>query len=109
VFTQRQSPYIRHWMILLAGAEGLMLVLHRQLYWVYASIAVLFACGFFLRIFKLYPGKEEPLGLDASAVVIALLFARAAFFLQFSGWRFTLIFVSSLIIMPHLWYIVKEL
>jgi len=96
-------------MILLAGAEGLMLVLHRQLYWVYVVIAVLFACGFFLRVFRLYPGKEEPLVLDASAVVIALLFARAAFFLQFSVWRFVLIFVSSLIIMPHFQYILKRL
>ncbi len=109
MFSERQFPYIRHWMILTAAAEAVMLAGHRYLYWIYVLIAVLFAGGFFLRVLKIYPGAEEPLVLDASAVVIALLFARAAYALEFSPWRFALIFVSSLIIMPHVFYVVREI
>jgi len=82
-----------------------MLSLNHYLVEIYAVVAVLFLCGFLLRVTKLYPGDQEPLILDLSAVVIALIFAAGAYALKVSGWRFCLIFCSSLIIFPHFVYI----
>lgn len=73
---------------------------------IYGVIAGLFLVGLMLRILRLYPGKEEPLILDLSAVIIAIIFAFIAHHIGLSNIRFILIMVSSLIIIPHIIYIV---
>lgn len=85
-----------------------MLLLNRYLFLIYLIIAALFFGGFCLRIVKLYPGKAEPLILDSSAVVLGIAFACISNALKASGVRFILIFTSSLIIAPHLVYILRK-
>ncbi|MFC1704558.1 hypothetical protein ACFL1E_07265 [Candidatus Omnitrophota bacterium] len=103
--TQRQWSLLVHWLILVLVVEGIMLVLSRSLSFIYLIVACLFLAGFILRVAHLYPGKEEPLILDISAVVFALMFAYVASMLSLSNMRFALIFSSSLIILPHIVYI----
>lgn len=108
MLTKNQWSYIRHWIALVVIAESVMLFLNRDLFIIYLIIAILFLGGFCLRSLKLYPGKEEPLILDASAVIISVLFAYISNPLKTTNIRFILIFVSSIIILPHLIYIVYK-
>jgi hypothetical protein len=85
-----------------------MLLLNRSLPIIYLAIAFLFLGGFCLRILKLYPGKQEPLILDASAVVISIILAYVSNVFRASNIRFFLIFISSIIILPHLIYIIYK-
>ena len=85
-----------------------MLILNQKLFEIYVLIAFLFLCGFTLRVFKLYPGKDEPLILDFSAVVLTIGFALCGRALSGYAWRFVLIFSSSLIVLPHFIYIARE-
>lgn len=103
-----QQAYINFWVIVVIIAEAMMILLNNYLFVIYLVIASLFFIGFLLRLLRLYPGKEEPLLLDSSAVAIALLFAYASGFFKFSGIRFILILISSLIIVPHIVYIVSN-
>lgn len=106
--SQNQRGLIWHWVILVAAAELLMLAFNKDLALIYGVIAVLFSGGFCLRVCRLYPGKEEPLILDAAAVVISVLFAHWARALENSNARFALIVISSLIIWPHIIYILQK-
>jgi len=106
--TENQWRCTRHWIVVTAIAEGLMLLFNRYLAVIYLIIAVLFLAGFGLRVFNVYPGKREPPLLDSSAVAVALVFAYVADRLGASFTRFIVIFVSSLIILPHLIYIVSR-
>jgi len=108
MLTKNQRSYIIHWLILLIIAEILMLIFNEYLSLIYLVIACLFLVGFCLRLLKFYPGKEEPLILDSSAVIIGILFAYISNILKEINLRFILIFISSLIILPHLIYIVKK-
>jgi len=106
--TDSQWGYFRHWFILLLCAEGLMLIFNKLIVQMYLSVAVLFLVGFFLRAFHLYPGQKEPLVLDFSAVCLACVYSSLGNWLIDSPWRFLLILCSSIIIIPHFVYIVKE-
>jgi hypothetical protein len=106
--TKNQWRHIRHWIVLVALAEGLMCAVNRYLSLIYLVIAISFLAGFALRVFNLYPGKTEPLSLDSSAVAIALIFSYIAGCLEGSPLRFLLIFISSLIMLPHLIYIISK-
>ena len=108
MLTSHQWAYIRQWVTLVIVAECIMLIYNRHLPTAYMIIAALFLGGFIPRIAHLYPGKPEPLILDLSAVLIALLFAYASNKLGMSSMRFLLILVSSLIIMPHIIYIIQK-
>ncbi|MBD3264063.1 MAG: hypothetical protein GF375_03055 [Candidatus Omnitrophica bacterium] len=108
MFTKNQRRYLIYWLIITAIAEGLMLFLNKNLTIIYLIIAALFLAGFTLRVLKLYPGKDEPLILDSSAVLLSLGFVRASEVLGESNLRFLLIFTSSLIIFPHLLYIIRK-
>lgn len=103
-----QWAYYRHWLILIVVTEALMLVFSGHLVEIYLAVAVVFAVGFLLRVFKLYPGQWEPLSLDLSAAVLALAFVLAARWLGASPWRFLLILCSSLIVFPHFVFIARE-
>ena len=85
-----------------------MLVFNKHLSSAYLIIAFLFFAGFVLRALKLYPGKQEPLLLDSSTAVIALVFAHTSGLFRFSNIRLLLIPISSLIIFPHLIYIISN-
>jgi len=106
--TKSQWRYYRFWLIALLLAEGTMLCANKHLFEIYLVIALLFLCGFILRVLRLYPGESEPLILDCSAVVLALGYAFLGFAIKDSIWRFLLILCSSTIIMPHLIFIAKE-
>jgi len=106
--TESQWPYFKFWLFSLLAAESIMLILNGMLFEIYIIIAVLFLCGFLLRIFHLYPGQKEPLILDLSAVIMAVLYSLLAERVGESLWRFLLILSSSLIIFPHLVYIARE-
>ena len=106
--TDAQKSHIRFWLIAVAVAETLMLVFEKYLWFFYFAIALLFLGGFLLRVLKVYPGKEEPVVLDFLGTVLALLFASAAYFIVHGTVRIFLILTSSLIILPHLVYIVMN-
>jgi len=108
MITSIQWRYIKKWIIAIVAAEVIMLVLNGFLPMLYVTVAVLFFAGFILRVLRIYPGEDEPLVLDASAVIIALLLAYFAAGQRYSAWRFLLIFFSSVIIVPHLVYIVTD-
>jgi hypothetical protein len=107
-FSHRQTALLKYWFVLVLFAEILMLILNTKLLVIYYIIALLFFGGFILRLLHLYPGKPEPLILDASAVILSLLFAYLSYSLGHSLFRFGLIFLSSLIILPHLIFIIKS-
>ncbi|MFC1480517.1 hypothetical protein ACFL5Y_03620 [Candidatus Omnitrophota bacterium] len=98
---------MRLWIVTIILAEILMFVLNRHLVVIYLAVSVIFFLGVLLRILKLYPGNDEPLILDGSAVVLALIWAFLARVIGMSGWRFLLILSSSAIVMPHLWYVIN--
>jgi len=103
-----QWPYYRFWLWAIFLVEALILILNQYLFEIYIAIALLFFGGFTLRIMHLYPGQEEPLTLDLSAVIIAICYAVLGRFLILSPWRFLLILCSSVIIIPHFIYISLE-
>ncbi|UCC94871.1 MAG: hypothetical protein JSW40_08675 [Candidatus Omnitrophota bacterium] len=103
--TQNQKSLIIFWVIVVIIAESIMFVLNKHLAILYLAVACLFLAGFILRVLNIYPGKKEPLILDFSAMVIALLFAYVSQIFELSNGRFILIAISSLIIFPHLVYI----
>ncbi len=105
MLTPGQWRYVKFWIIVILLAEMLMLFLNERLPFLYCLIAAAFSCSLILRVIRVYPGKEEPLILDASAAGIALLWGFMARVADGSGWRFFLIFTSSMIILPHLIYI----
>ena len=106
MFSKKQWFYLRHWIILLISAELIMMLFNRYLWISYLVIAGLFLVGFLLRVFNLYPGVKEPLVLDFSAVLISALMSYVSFLIKDSNIRFILIIVSSIIILPHLIYII---
>ena len=108
MLTPNQRFHIIFWVVTIVIAESIMLLLNRYLSILYVIIVVLFFGGFALRVLHLYPGKKEPLILDFSAVVISLLFAYAGEIFKMSPLRFLLILTSSLIILPHLIYIISK-
>ncbi|MGD9014697.1 MAG: hypothetical protein PVI33_01555 [Candidatus Omnitrophota bacterium] len=108
MLTKQQWSYIKFWLVVVIIAEVIMFLLNEYLVMLYLVIAVFFLCGFILRILNLYPGKKEPHLLDSSAVVIALLFAYVSAMLKISNMRFLLILTSSIIILPHLKYIISN-
>jgi hypothetical protein len=97
--------YYRFWLSAIFLVETLMLILNHALVPIYFLIAGVFLIGFLLRVFRLYPGEAEPLILDFSGMVIAVIFAYLAQWLGDSPGRFLLIFCSSAIIVPHFIYI----
>ena len=106
--SESQWRYVRHWFILIIGAEILMMIFNQFLFEAYAIVGALFAGGFLLRILKLYPGEWEPLILDFSAVILAICYAILAKILGPSIFRFVLILCSSGIIVPHFIFIYRE-
>ena len=104
----RQWSYIKFWLVVIIISEVVLFLLNRYLAMLYLVIAILFLLGFILRILNLYPGRKEPLLLDSSAVIIALMFAYIAVMLKISNLRFLLIPVSSIIVLPHLKYIISN-
>ncbi|MBD3425808.1 MAG: hypothetical protein GF409_01095 [Candidatus Omnitrophica bacterium] len=106
--TPRQWHYFKQWVLIILAAELLMLLLVEHLVAVYLLIAAIFIFGLLLRTAHTYPGKEEPLILDVSAVLIAFLWALFAHLAGAAMWRFLLIFTSSAIILPHLVHIFKN-
>jgi len=107
-FSPRQWKYFRQWIIVLIIVEVLMVCFHLHLFEIYWAIAIIFGCGFLLRLTKLYPGNDEPLILDLSAVCLAIGYAYFAQWLGANGWRFLLIFCSSGILILHFIYIAQE-
>lgn len=85
-----------------------MLLYSKYLVIFYLVIAGLFLIGFILRKLKLYPGKPEPIMLDASAVFIAVLFAYCAYLSVIPQARLVLTLMSSAIVLPHLVHIVSN-
>jgi hypothetical membrane protein len=108
MLTKSQWAHLKHWFVLLVFAEGLMLLLSRYLSIIYLFIGGLFLLALLLRLLGIYPGKKEPLVLDSSAVLIALILAYVSRALQLQRARYMLIFVSSIIILPHLLYILSK-
>ena len=108
ILTKNQWRYIQHWLILIIAFEILMVAFNSHLPGIYLSIAFLFFGGFVLRAVEKYPGKEEPLILDASGVLIALLMAYMAKVIGISNLRFILILCSSAIVLPHFAYIISN-
>ncbi|MBN1793948.1 MAG: hypothetical protein JW844_03190 [Candidatus Omnitrophica bacterium] len=106
--TERQWRYIRHWVILVVLCEVVMMVYSASLDVIYGIIALLFSGRLFLRTVRCYPGANEPLYLDGSAVAISLFYLFLARLAGESWIRFTLLFTSSVIILPHLIYIVSH-
>ena len=100
--------YLTHWLKILIIAEAIMLILNQHLPVIYLVIAGLFLGGFCLRVLKRYPGEPEPLMLDFLGVLIGLIYSLCAATLGMSGWRFLLILTSSLIIMPHIVFIILK-
>ena len=108
MLSKNQWSYLWHWIILLILAELLMMIFNYYLWIIYLVIAGLFLGGFLLRVFNLYPGLKEPLVLDFSAVLISLLMFYISILIKGSNIRFVLILVSSIIILPHLIYIIRR-
>jgi hypothetical protein len=108
MLTERQRSHLLFWVTAVIIAEGIMFLFNAYLEVIYGIIALLFLGGFVLRITHLYPGKWEPLILDSLGVVIALIFAYCAHILAVSHLQFILILFSSLIIVPHLIYILSQ-
>ncbi len=107
MLTETQWGYVKHWIALVVIGEALMLGFNNYLFKSYLIVAGLFLIGFGLRLSNLYPGKPEPLILDLSAVVLALVWACIARIFGLASIRFVLIFTSSVVILPHIVYIVK--
>ena len=106
--SQGQRSLIMFWVVVVLAAEIIMFVFNQHLPRIYLVVALLFTGGFALRIVNRYPGKKEPLILDFSGIVIALLFTYLATLLAVSNIRFVLILCSSLIILPHIIYIISN-
>ena len=96
---------IAFWAVMTLAAEAVMVLFRSRLFLIYIIIAALFLGGFTLRVLHLYPGKKEPLILDSSALVLAFGFALTSYFFKAAHTRLFLISISSLIIIPHLIYI----
>lgn len=107
MFGKKKSAYIKHWIKLIIISEAALLIFNHNLTIGYLVIAVLFFIGFLLRILKMYPGGEEPLALDISACLISALFIGIVHLLNGSNWRFLVILLSSLIVLPHFIYIIQ--
>lgn len=104
---KRQKILLIYWLSLVAAAEVVMLLLKGQLTIIYLIVAGLFFIGLGLRILNIYPGRKEPLMLDLSAVAISLLYAFFSTVAAEVLYTYLLIFTSSVIILPHLVYIVR--
>ena len=105
---KNQRGYIKHWLILIIIAEGFLLIFNKYLPILYLLITLLFLGGWILRLLNLYPGKSEPLILDISGACIGLVFFYLTTVFKLSNVRFLLIFVSSVIILPHLFFILAN-
>ena len=105
ILKKNQWKSIRKWIIAVLIVEILMLFLNRYLPVLYLTVSILFLGGLCLRLLRIYPGKAEPLILDASAALIALAYAGVSVALETANLRFLLVLTSSVIILPHLAYI----
>jgi len=106
--SKNQMQYMMHWLRIVVIAEIIMLILNRHLPVIYIVIAVLFFGGFCLRVLKRYPGEAEPLMLDFSGVLISIIYSFCSLALGMSMLRFLPILTSSLIITPHIVFIVLK-
>ena len=98
-----QKKYLKHWLILCLVGEAVLFTFIKYLYLIYAIIGILFTGGFILRVFKIYPGKEEPLILDFAGAIVSFLFAGIS---KFTGDKYLyFLILSPLIILPHIFYI----
>ncbi|GEM_PF-2080014 len=100
-----QLRYFYFWFTAVLGGEFIMIIFNSKLPQIYLLIAIAFGVGLVLRLLRIYPGKPEPTILDLSAVVLSLGFSCLAKVLGVSKFRFLLIFISSIIVLPHLIYI----
>ena len=103
--TRDQKGLLINWLRIVLIAEIILFLFRDRLLTILFLIAFLFLIGLILRISKLYPGRPEPLILDSSAVIIALLIALA-----YKAFLISAIFVMSvapIIILPHIIYIIR--
>jgi hypothetical protein len=107
-FNAEQIRLLKKWLSIVIAAEAVMAFSIDNLTAIYLFITAVFICGFLLRIIKKYPGKTEPLYLDLSAVIIALGYSYLSSLFQSASARVILIITSSTIILPHVYYILKN-
>jgi len=102
---ENQKKMIFHWLGIVLAAEVIFFVFQAQIHAVLFLISILFFVGFILRLFEMYPGKTEPLILDALAVVITLLITFLYRYSVISP-GIAMLF-APLIILPHIIYIIR--
>jgi len=103
--SENQKRLIFHWLRIVLVAEVMLFLFRDKMLYILFLISTLFFVGFLLRLFKMYPGNDEPLDLDASAVVIALLITFAYRYALISV-GFAMLF-APVIILPHIIYIIR--
>ncbi len=108
MLSKSRESYLKKWLMLFVLAESAMILSRYSLWIVYLVIASIFLVGVLLRRFNLYPGDKEPLILDFSAVLISILLSYLSFRINSSRVLFLLIFLSPVIILPHIIYIIQN-
>lgn len=108
MLSDNQFRTLLMWFLCILAVEIIMLIFNKKLPLIYAVIGGVFLVGFLLRLLNIYPGKSEPVILDLLAFFIAFIMGGAAYTLNNSPFRYLLIFISSLIVIPHIIYIITK-
>ena len=108
--TKEQGRLLKKWSLILLIVYSLFLLFLNLIPILFLLIAIIFAIGLTLRILKVYPGKTEPLILDAAGAFIALLIALILKFQKLpDAISFILILIGPIIIILwHVIYILKN-
>ncbi|MBC7333723.1 MAG: hypothetical protein H5T85_04585 [Actinobacteria bacterium] len=105
---RNQLYHIFQWVVILVAPVELFLFLTPLRPWiVFVAIGIGYMVGFFLRVFKVYPGKSEPLWVDFLSAVLAFFASYGISFTESLTYpAIYKIFSPFFVLIPHFVYIV---
>lgn len=105
-----QFYHIIQWVVILVAPVELFLILSPLRPWiVFLTVGIGFMAGFFLRLFKVYPGKSEPLWVDLLSAVLAFFTSYGISFTEsLKYFEIYKIFSPFFVLIPHFVYILSN-
>jgi len=103
---RHQKLYFYYWIILLGWGELALFVFARRQSLILILISAGFFVGFILRLLRLYPGKREPLVVDLSTCLLALLLST--YITGFNPPNAIALILLPFITIPHIFYIISR-
>lgn len=104
-----QVDHLLQWMLILIPVELFLFLVPLKPWIVLVIIGIAFMIGFLLRVFKVYPGENEPLVVDFSTSILAFLASYCISLVKdLEVLLVSKFFSPFFILIPHFVYIISN-